>query len=62
MVKCGSYVVRVPDKPKHLLVSQEDHDAIRLFARKNHLTITESVHRLLETAFAVVTKGLSKYK
>ena len=61
MVK-RTYTIRNPGKAKHLVISPEDHDAVKLFARKNHITIAESAHRLLEIGFAVVIKGLSNYR
>ena len=62
MAKSSAYILRSIDKRKIVVVSEVDHDAVRLFARKNHMTIVESAHRLLEIAFVVVTKRLSEYK
>ncbi|MFC1953818.1 hypothetical protein ACFLWR_06820 [Chloroflexota bacterium] len=41
-------------KQKHLIVSEEVHAAIKLYAVEHHLTMIEATYELLRAAFAKV--------
>jgi len=41
-------------KQKHLIVSEEVHAAVKLYAVEHHLTMIEATYELLRAAFAKV--------
>jgi len=50
MVSGYKFTIPNPERKSHLVVSPQTHLAIKLYAQKNNITITEATQRLLSNA------------
>ena len=56
--RTSKYVILNRDRGNHLVVSTETHDAVKFYAAKHKLTLTEATQRLLTIAIDKVEREL----